>query len=209
MGRIDAREMEVTAIKIMVIITTIFTIILGIFVVKQISDSRKAVRLANKADTVVEDSQIPYDIPCTDEEVDIMAVILHNEASVGCVSEVERSMVVWCMLNRYDVQFLKDTTMKDICTHKSQFAYKANTYPRTEDRNLVIDVIERWSKEKAGQKAVGRTLPKQFLYFVQDSDPSTNSWHNAFYTYDHVYYGDKIWYDYANPAENPYAYEAD
>ena len=141
-------------------------------------------------------------MPFSEEEVRIMAKVLHGEAN--CVeSDAERAMVIWCILNRYDVKLYGDETIKDIC-RPGQFAYDADAPVTERNYDLVVDVIGRWAREKAGEKNVGRTLPAECLYFVADSDPATGIWHNAFYAYSEVVYGDKIWFGWEQPLENPY-----
>ncbi len=139
----------------------------------------------------------------SDEEIDVMSKILYREAN--CVkSTAERSMVIWCILNRYDAKLYGDTTIMEVCTRPRQFAYDANAPITDSNRNLVLDVIERWAREKAGEEHVGRTLPSECLYFLAASNPAKGEWHNTFYSYTNITYGDKVSFGYEHPLENPY-----
>ena len=51
-------------------------------------------------------------------------------------------------------------------TAPNQFAGYKSTHPvDPEIRDLVVDVLDRYSQEKAGIENVGRVLPKDYLYF--------------------------------------------
>ncbi len=139
----------------------------------------------------------------SERDIEALAKTLYGEAD--CVaSEAERSMVVWTVLNRFDSNYFDDT-IYEICTANLQFTGYDPDNPVT-DRNLalIMDVIARWEREKNGETNVGRTLPREFYFFRADSKPSIGEWHNAFFAYSEGNYGDKIWYDYLNPIENPY-----
>ena len=142
-------------------------------------------------------------IPFTEEELEIMAQVLLGEAN--CVeSEAERSMVVWTILNRYDAQLYGDTTVKEICTRPRQFAWDPNALVTERNYALVLDVVQRWGREKAGEEHVGRTLPSGCLYFLAASNPAAEEWHNTFYAYSNVVDGDIVEFGWSNPLENPY-----
>jgi hypothetical protein len=142
-------------------------------------------------------------IPFSEEEIIIVVKTLHGEAH--CVkSKAERAMVVWVILNRYDSgKFGK--TLTEICTAPRQFTgYRADNPVDEECVELVKDVMRRWVAEKNGETNVGRTIPADYLFFSADSQPAKGIWHNKFYKYTNVVYGDKVYYDRDNPVENPY-----
>lgn len=143
---------------------------------------------------------IPGDFTRTD--IEAMARTLYGEARYGAVPEVERSMVVWTILNRLDAGRFGDS-IYGICVAEYQFVGYSPENPVTEeDMELVLDVIDRWQRERNGAEDVGRTLPNEYCYFVADSDPEENEWHNAFYAYDEDY--NEVWYNYREPISNPY-----
>lgn len=139
----------------------------------------------------------------SDYEKQMMAQLLYGEAN-SVASEAERAMVVWTILNRYDSGAFGDS-VSEIVSAPMQFTGYDSSNPVTDaNLSLVEDVVDRWERENAGEENVGRTLPEEYCYFVADSDPSAGEWHNAFYAYEYGNQGEKVWYDYENPSENPY-----
>lgn len=99
----------------------------------------------------------------TEEEVNYIAKTVYGEAR-GC-SKLQQSAVVWCILNRLENGYWGDT-IKSVVTSKGQFNGYCKSFPVTEEiKTLVEDVLYRWNMEKNGVIAIGRTLPKRFLYF--------------------------------------------
>lgn len=139
----------------------------------------------------------------SDYEKQMMAQLLYGEAN-SVASEAERAMVIWTILNRYDSGVFGDS-VSEIVSAPMQFTGYDSSNPVTDaNLSLVEDVVDRWERENAGEENVGRTLPEEYCYFVADSDPSAGEWHNAFYAYEYGNQGEKVWYDYENPDENPY-----
>lgn len=137
------------------------------------------------------------------ETIDMMAKALYGEAN-SVKSEAERSMVVWTFLNRLDSGNY-GKTIKEILTTPQQFTGYSPDHPVTDrNRKLVEDVVARYKVEKAGEKNVGRTLPKDIYFFRSDSNPSAGEWHNKFFSYTNGNSGERVYYDYHNPIENPY-----
>ena len=99
----------------------------------------------------------------TNEEIDHIAKTVWGEARG--LSETHQSAVVWTILNRIDDgRFGKGII--GVITAPSQFAgYRSGNPVDPEIRELVVDVLDRYSKEKAGIENVGRVLPKEYLYF--------------------------------------------
>lgn len=136
---------------------------------------------------------------------DIIKLIKTYHGECDCVvSMAERSMVIWVILNRLDAGGF-GKTVAEICTRPYQFTgYSANNPITERGFALVNDVVMRWEREKAGETNVGRTIPKDILFFHADSIPSRGEWHNAFYKYSEGNSGYKIYFDRNNPLENPY-----
>ena len=99
----------------------------------------------------------------TNEEIDHIAKTVWGEARG--LSKTHQAGVVWTILNRCDDgRFGKGVI--DVITAPSQFAgYRFGNPVDPEIRDLVVDVLNRYSQEKAGIKNVGRVLPKEYLYF--------------------------------------------
>ena len=99
----------------------------------------------------------------TNEEIDYIAKTVWGEARG--LSKTHQAGVVWTILNRCDDgRFGKGII--SVVTAPSQFAgYRSGNPVDPEIRELVVDVLDRYSKEKAGIENVGRVLPKDYLYF--------------------------------------------
>ncbi len=103
-----------------------------------------------------------------DEELAVMlAKTVWCEAR-GIESVTQQSAIIWCVLNRVDNGSYGDS-VRDVLTAPYQFAYRewAST---TDDygRDLVklaTDVLTRWEMEKTGEANVGRTLPKDYMWY--------------------------------------------
>jgi len=108
--------------------------------------------------------EVATEIGDYDKDVGMLARLMYSEAR-GVKSKAEQAAVVWCVLNRVDSSKYPDT-IKSVITAKSQFAYKRNTPVKAELRDLAEDVITRWLLEQKGVEEVGRTLPKNYLYFA-------------------------------------------
>nr|DAG77239.1 MAG TPA: Cell Wall Hydrolase [Caudoviricetes sp.] len=115
------------------------------------------------------------------EEIEIMAKILYREAR-GVKDEAQQAAVVWCILNRVDNGYWGDT-IKEVATYPHAFAWIPDTPVDQELCLLVSDVCERWNLEKMGQAEVGRTLPREYLYFTGDGSLNhfTKEWRSTEY----------------------------
>ena len=99
----------------------------------------------------------------TNEEINYIVKTVWGEARG--LSKTHQAGVVWTILNRCDDgRFGKDII--DVVTAPSQFAgYRSGNPVDPEIRDLVVDVLDRYSQEKSGIDNVGRVLPKEYLYF--------------------------------------------
>ena len=88
----------------------------------------------------------------TKSDATIIAKIMYGEAR-GIKSKTEIACIGWCILNRVDAGMGKNIQSVALAT----------------------DVLDRWSREKAGQTNVGRVLPKQYKWYAGDGS------HNWFY----------------------------
>ena len=122
----------------------------------------------------------------SEEEVLILAKTVFGEA--GGLGKYEQSMVIWCILNRFDHGGF-GKTLTEIITKPYQFqGYLVNNPIDEEILRLCKDVLTRW---KYGLE--GRTLPKEYLFFHGDGK------HNYFTT---EYQGGET-YDFSLP--DPYS----
>ena len=101
--------------------------------------------------------------PFTNEEIDYIAKTVWGEARG--LSRTHQAGVIWTILNRYDEGKFGNGVI-EVVTAPRQFAgYKSSHPVDPEIRDLVVDVLNRYSQEKAGIENVGRVLPKEYLYF--------------------------------------------
>lgn len=121
----------------------------------------------------------------SDEEIIMLAKTVWGEA--GGLSKYEQSLVVWCILNRFDDGTF-GSSLKVIIAKPYQFQGYNESFPVEDDiLKLCKDVVYRWENNLEG-----RTLPKEYLYFSGDGR------HNYFRT---EYEGGET-YDFS--LENPY-----
>ena len=105
-------------------------------------------------------------IAINDTDADMLAKLVWGEAR-GC-SKTEQAAVVWCVLNRVDAGYA-DGTIRGVITARSQFTGYRKSNPITPtQREIAVDVLTRWYREKNGETDVGRVLPKEYLYFSGD-----------------------------------------
>ena len=112
----------------------------------------------------------------TSSDATICAKIMYNEGR-GLKSKTELACIVWTILNRVDAGY--GSTIQKVALAKNQFAYTAGA-KTTSDYGydlvaLAKDVMDRWSKEKAGFSNVGRVLPKGYTWYYGDGK------HNYFF----------------------------
>lgn len=112
----------------------------------------------------------------SEEELEILAKVVWGEAR-GIKSRAHQAAIVWCILNRLD-SGAWGTTIAEVATKPYQFAYKADAPVEPEFYVLAQDVCARWWAEKNGIENVGRTLPKDYLYFYGDG--KENRFYNVY-----------------------------
>lgn len=117
--------------------------------------------------------------PYTEDDVIALAKMAYGEAFITR-SDTEMSACVWCALNRLDSgnRFYDGyESVYDIVTQRNQFYGYDEGNPVDEHLVwLARDVLARWVDEHNGAADVGRTLPREYCFFVGDG------WHNSFTT---------------------------
>ncbi len=89
------------------------------------------------------------------------------------------------------------STISDIVTQRLQFNGYIETNPVEDDlKEIVVDVLERWSREKDGETDVGRVLSENYYFFCGGYGE------NRFYRYEDFNKRNKPYYDWSLP--NPY-----
>ena len=123
--------------------------------------------------------------PWTDETERMLAKTVWGEARG--LDAYEQSMVVWCILNRYDSGEFQSTIDKIILAdNPKQFHGYDPSFPVKDDiLKLCEDVLDRWWNGKDG-----RTLPIEYVYFYGDGS--------------HNYYSDGQGHTYDFSLPNPY-----
>ena len=104
----------------------------------------------------------------TSTDAVMMARVMFLEAR-GVKSKTEIACIGWTILNRVDAGY---GSISAVITAPNQFAYSASA-STTSDYGydlvaLATDVLDRWSREKAGQSNVGRVLPNGYLWYAGD-----------------------------------------
>lgn len=99
----------------------------------------------------------------TDNEVAYLAKTVWGEARG--LSKTEQAAVVWTILNRVDDGRFGKGIVNVITAPKQFVGYKTSNPITAEIKEVVLDVLNRWEREKAGIEDVGRVLPKGYLYF--------------------------------------------
>jgi hypothetical protein len=168
----------VLIVKKVWMIAMIVILLCGCFVfgfiagVKPHADEQAKITAGNSNDVITDEKRIEFDVcPITEEEVEMLAKVMQNEAQVvkwngdkwGVSYKARQAAVAWCVLNRYDSGF--GSTLAAIISRPAQFAYDADMQVSDEMMCLAADVVARWWQEKSGVENVGRTLPADYLYF--------------------------------------------
>lgn len=100
-----------------------------------------------------------------EEDIRTCAKLVWGEAR-GIKSDAEKAAVIWCVLNRLDSGRYGDS-IYEVITAPYQFTgYRAGNPVTDELYELAKDVLTRYELEKMGKEEVGRTLPKEYEFFV-------------------------------------------
>ena len=104
-----------------------------------------------------------YDFEDLEHQIGIMAQTIYGEARD--MSTYEMSLVAWCICNRVDDPHFP-STIEEVIKQKGQFhGYSADKPIEKRCYEVAKDVIIRWNMESQIIGNVGRTLPKEYLYF--------------------------------------------
>lgn len=125
------------------------------------------------------DAIMPEDVVNLDEFNQIacmLAQTLYGECRG--LSKYEQSLVCWTIFNRYDSGRF-GSTLAEVITAPSQFyGYSSHNPIDKELYSLSVDCLLRWQAEKYSVGDVGRTLPKEYLYF---SGSKGHNWYRTAY----------------------------
>lgn len=148
------------------------------------SQSNQPYASASSEGVMPESKTIYVAPPYTEAEVEMLAKTVYGEALVTG-SKTEMSAVIWCILNRVDTDgYACGKSIEYVITYPGQFSGYRKSNPVTPEIDaLVRDVLERWYNEKNGAEDVGRTLPKEYLFFVGDGYTNyyTTEWKSTSY----------------------------
>ena len=172
--------------KKLLVIAVLLCGIIGAIRVNQICSNRRIVHVEPEYETVetpvveiIEKKELIcdfYDVPAEpiyeldEDDINILTNVVYGEARG--LNNLERSAVVWCILNRVDSDKFPNT-IYEVITAPNQFEGYSSTRKASGEvwescRELVIDVLTRYNKEKDGWENVGRTLPEDYYYFWGD-----------------------------------------
>lgn len=122
----------------------------------------------DKPDAVDEPDVVEYDNPIDPRALELVARAIWGEAE-GVQSKAEQAAVAWCIFNRVDAT---GQTIEEVVTAPNQFhgLYRLEGDVPEYFIQLAEDVMLRWRMEQVGHEDVGRTLPKDYLYFIGDGE---------------------------------------
>lgn len=120
-------------------------------------------------------AEVSYLEMFTDDDVDMIARILYNEARH--LPTVEQSMVVWCMLNSWEVEGYGRSFAEVV---QNKFTYNPYNEIEADKKWVAQDVLTRYVRECKGEPEVGRTLPKGYIYMVGDEWQTHNIFRKDF-----------------------------
>ena len=124
-----------------------------------------------------------------DEEARHMAQACFGEGWI-CQSKTEWAAIYWNILNRVDSDdpYYPDNIIGVVTQSAQYHGYDPTNPVLPVLKELALDVIDRWQREKRGETDVGRVLPPEYLFFGGDGK------HNTFRTeWDGGEYWDWSW----------------
>lgn len=124
-----------------------------------------------------------------DEEARYMAQACFGEGWI-CQSKTEWAAIYWNILNRVDSDdpYYPDNIIGVVTQSAQYHGYDPTNPVLPVLKELALDVIDRWQREKQGEIDVGRVLPPEYLFFGGDGK------HNTFRTeWDGGEYWDWSW----------------
>ncbi len=120
-----------------------------------------------EAQIPAEDEEPDVEDLYSEEEIEAIAKTVYGEALVTG-SDTEMAAVAWCILNRVDSPSFPNSII-GVVTAKCQFhGYRGDNPVPEHIKELVKDVLTRWTAEKNSDGDVGRVLPADYLYFWGD-----------------------------------------
>lgn len=137
----------------------------------------------------------PVDIPNLnglERDACIMAQMAWGECRG--MNTYERSLCMWCVLNRVDSDRFAGTVAEVIAAPGQFVGYKTGNPIDKGLYELAYDVLVRWHLEHDGVDGVGRTLPKEYLFFYGKDG------HNKF----RIGNSGEGFYDFTGSLPNPY-----
>lgn len=113
----------------------------------------------------------------------ILAKALYGEAR-GVQSKAKQAAVVWCILNRVDDERWPNT-IQEVCVTSQFNGYDPDNPLDLDMYELAFDVYSRWEQEHNGVQDVGRTLPREYVFFHGDG---TENWFRTEYEHTGEYW---------------------
>lgn len=109
----------------------------------------------------------------------ILTLVDENIKHIECLAKIiwlegggesieYQSAVAWTVFNHFDLGDWGDT-LTDVITYPGHFAWDKYAPINDIQLELAKDVFIRWQLEKEGFEDVGRTLPKEYIYFWANS----------------------------------------
>lgn len=123
-----------------------------------------------------------------------IAKTIYGECGSTYLSLHEKASVAWTILNHVDSSIIKYNTIDSVINKNSFHGYSASHPTVDWCLEMAEDICIRWTLEKIGLEYVGRTLPKEYIYFSSyiGSDGLSHS-------RSRISYKDNNYYDWSLP----------
>lgn len=173
-----------------IIVCLVFIVLFGSLFVKDVLSTPEEITTTETTETTRNlKNEVSIFLSENSLEAEMIAKVLYREAR-GVEDKAQIAAVGWCILNRVDSPNHPNTIV-EVITEPEQFAWEYETPIEPELLRLSKDILMRWYLEKQGYKKIGRTLPKDYCFFVGDGE--YNYFRNSFET-------EKVWnWSYPSP----------
>lgn len=148
---------------------------------------------------ILEEYEISYETYLShkqynDKEIVKIAQTILGECGSDYLSLHEKASVAWTILNHVDSPLVKHTTIDKVINKSTFHGYSSSNPKKDWCLEMAGDICIRWTLEKIGLEYVGRTLPKEYLFFSsykgEDGLPHSRS---------RIGYKDRVYYDWSLP----------
>lgn len=123
-----------------------------------------------------------------------IAQTIWGECGSDYLSLHEKASVAWTILNRVDSNLIKQKTIDEVINKNAFHGYSPSKPKVDWCLKMAEDICIRWTLEKIGLEYVGRTLPKEYLFFSSYIGKDGLS-----HSRSRIGYKDRVYYDWSLP----------